>query len=283
MHAVALPELIEPLGGAVVSGELGGDRLLPEGRRVVVELRAERIGEAGQDEGAHVPCVHRAAEFTGDRRDPVLDAGDAVAGELGAGDAQGAHEHLDVEVGEHAGVEQQAAVLVEVQPEPGDLAAADLEVVLAAEGGLDPEPLQARDHPVGALPQDVAGGALHGRAGRHRDAELSGPHDDRAAAGEATPHLDPHVVTRVAVDLGAETLVTTDERAVRAVAVQAHDRPGLRPAAAVESVQQGLVEREAVGGPGPVVLEQTPGAHASAHVIEQQYSWKDGSSPHSRA
>ena len=152
-------------------------------------------------------------------------AADGLVGELGGRDPQHPQHELDVEVGQHAGVEEQRAAPVEVQPEPGDLATAREQVVLAAELGPHADPAQALDH------------ALRRARGSARAAAVAGAGSTRATPSWSRPMtIAPPPVGRrltsvpvaahaVEVDLGVQGLVAADERGMVRVGVQPQGRP----------------------------------------------------------
>ena len=169
-------------------------------------------------------------------------------------------------------MEQQRSAVVDVEPEPRDLSTAHLEIVLRPEGGVDAESGQAGDDAVGVAAQKILG-CDPGRGSRaDRHPQLARSHQDRPAAGWPPAVLHAPRRAGFEVDLVLQVLVATDQSAVRSIGVQTEGRFRLRVLVAAVPQHQRLVGGEAVGGADAFVSQIAPGAHAFAHVREQQYS-----------
>ena len=88
-------------------------------------------------DGPQGRTVPRSAGLLGHGGDPLRHRGGRLVGELGGGDAQHLEHESDVEIGEDARMEQHRAGRVDIQAQPSNLAAVDLQVVLAAKDGGD--------------------------------------------------------------------------------------------------------------------------------------------------
>ena len=109
----------------------------------------------------------------------------------------------------------------------------------------------------GKLLDDLPG-TLAGRCPVHvGDTQLTGSHDDRAAAGGPPADLRAGAAAGGQVDLGGQVLVPADEGAVTAIAVKPQRRWAVGFAPCVPA-HQCLVQRESLGGSGAVIGQQPP-------------------------
>ena len=156
-------------------------------------------------------------------------------------------------------MEEHGAVGVGVEAETGDLAAFDLEVVLAAELRLDTQPPEPGRHRRRELLDDLPRSPAGWRPVQVGDSQLAGAHDDRAATGGSAVHLGPGPAAGGHVDLGLQVLIAADEGAVVPIAVQAQGGRAVRFAPGVPAHQR-FVERESLGRTDAVVGQQPPGS-----------------------
>ena len=192
-----------------------------------------------------------------------------------------------------AGVEEHRPGRVDVESEAGDLAAADLEVVLAVEARRDAKLRQARQRGRPRASRSISRGRSAGRCPVHvGDAELARSHDDGPAAGEPTADLGPGAAAgrpgrprprgsgsgrpgrsgcgscKAAASAGAPG----SSRAYRPIRASSSASPSAAPTPSAAS------SRHASAHPATCSLVE-PLSWASFQVSEQQYSNSRGSRP----
>ena len=121
-------------------------------------------------------------------------------------------------------MEEHRSCRIDIEPEAGDLAATDLQVVLAAEARSNPQPGAAVDERGRDLPDRLPRPLAGPRPVHVGDPQLAGSHDDRATAREPAADLGAGTAAGGQVDLGLKGLVAADQGAMIAIAVEPQGR-----------------------------------------------------------
>ena len=197
-----------------------GQSLLWSVRSPELQLDPEGSRETGGDDGSKSRGVMGDPGFSRDRRQPFRHRSLSPVGQFRRRYLQHLQHEGDVQVRENARVKEHGAGLVDIQPEAGDLAPMDLEIVLAPEACRDAKGGQA----CGERGRQCLDGLARARRGLYpveeRNAELARSHDDRTAAGKPAVDVGTRALAGSEVDLGIDVLVTTDQGTVVAVAVE---------------------------------------------------------------